>query len=86
MNNETKYDPNTLIDFVINNLQLKNDAALADRLGVAPPVISKVRFFKIALGPSLLVRMHEETNITVKELRALMGDDRPIYSCRGHEP
>ena len=83
MNHETKYDPNALIDFLIINLKLKNDAALADRLGVAPPVISKVRFFKIPLGPSLMVRIHEETDINVKELRAVMGDFRPIYSSRG---
>ena len=35
------YDPNNLLDTLIKQLHLKNDAALSRALEVAPPVISK---------------------------------------------
>ena len=37
------YDPNNLLDSLIEKLHLKNDAALSRALEVAPPVISKIR-------------------------------------------
>ena len=70
------YDPNRLLDHLIDVLDLKNDAALARTLDVAPPVISKIRHFRLAIGPSLLIRMHEESSITISQLRVLMGDRR----------
>ena len=36
-----QYNPNRLLDTLIENLRLKNDAALSRALEVAPPVISK---------------------------------------------
>ncbi len=70
------YDPNRLLDHLIDVLDLKNDAALARLLDVAPPVISKIRHFRLAIGPSLLIRMHEVSDITIAQLRLLMGDRR----------
>lgn len=70
------YDPNRLLDHLIDVLDLKNDAALARTLEVAPPVISKIRHFRLAIGPSLLIRMHEVSDITIAQLRVLMGDRR----------
>ena len=40
---EIDYDPNNLLDTLIKQLHLKNDAALSRALEVAPPVISKIR-------------------------------------------
>lgn len=77
---ELNYAPNNLIDTVIEKLQLKNDAALARVLGVAPPVISKLRGEKLRVGPSILISMHECTNLSIKELRELMGDRRIFFS------
>ena len=70
------YDPNRLLDHLIEHLNLKNDAALARVLEVAPPVISKIRHFRLAIGASLLIRMHEVSDITIGDLRILMGDRR----------
>ena len=70
------YDPNKLVDAVIARLGLKNDAALCRALEVAPPVISKIRHRRLAVGASLLIRMHEVSELSIKELRALMGDQR----------
>jgi hypothetical protein len=43
-------------------------------LEVAPPVISKIRHRKLPIGASLLIRMHEVTELSIKDLRGLMGD------------
>jgi hypothetical protein len=70
------YDPNRLLDHLIDRLDLKNDAALARILDVAPPVISKIRHYRLAIGASLLIRMHEVSDISIGNLRILMGDRR----------
>lgn len=73
------YDPNALLDTLIERLQLKNDAALCRLLEVGPPVISKIRHKRLPIGSSMLLRMHEISNLTIRELRYLMGDRRSRY-------
>jgi hypothetical protein len=58
---------------------LKNDAALSRALEVAPPVISKIRHYRLPVGASLLIRMHEVSDMTIRDLRALMGDRRAKF-------
>jgi hypothetical protein len=67
LNDTVNYDPNKLLDTLIEKLQLKN---------VAPPVISKIRHRRLPVGASLLVRMHEVSELGIRELRDLMGDRR----------
>lgn len=69
---DAQYDPNRLLDAIIDRLRLKNDAALSRVLEVAPPVISKIRHNTLPIGATLLLRMHEESEFTISELRALM--------------
>lgn len=73
------YDPNRLLDALIEKLHLKNDAALSRALEVAPPVISKIRHRRLPVGASLLIRMHEVTHLSIRELRELMGDRRAKF-------
>jgi hypothetical protein len=73
------YDPNPLLDTVTERLNVKNDAALSRALAIAPPIISKIRHRKMVVGAALLIRIHEVTNMSIKELRMLMGDRRPMY-------
>ncbi len=70
------YDPNRLLDALIQKLGLKNDAALSRALEVRPPVISKIRHRTLPVGASLLIRMHEVTALSIRALRELMGDRR----------
>ena len=73
------FNPNNLLDRIIERMKLKNDAALSRMLEVAPPVISKIRHGRLPVGASLLIRMHEETGMNIAELRELMGDRRKKY-------
>jgi hypothetical protein len=73
------YNPNQLLDALLQNMQLKNDAALSRKLEVAPPVISKIRHYRLPVSASVLLRMHEVTGMSIKDLRFLMGDRRNKY-------
>ncbi len=63
------YDPNKVLDAIIERLNLKNDAALSRALEVAPPVISKIRHRSLPI----LLRMHEVSEFSIRELKGLMG-------------
>ena len=67
-----EYDPNRVLDAIIARLRLKNDAALSRVLEVAPPVISKIRHNTLPIGATILLRMHEISDYSIRELRALM--------------
>ena len=73
------YDPSGLLDALRENLNLKNDAALAQKLDVGPPTISRIRSGNLPVGASLLIRMGEETGLSIMELRDLMGDRRAKF-------
>lgn len=45
-----EYDPNKFLDTLLDKFGLKNDAALARTLEVGPPVISKIRHGRSAVG------------------------------------
>jgi hypothetical protein len=66
------YDPDFFVDTVSRLFGCRSDAALSRELGTHPPYISKIRHRKLPVGSGLLVRIHEETGLTIKELRNLM--------------
>ncbi|MGV3653276.1 MAG: hypothetical protein ACO1N5_03575 [Noviherbaspirillum sp.] len=70
------YDPDFLLESLIGKLNLKNDAALSRALEVSPPMISKIRHRRLPVTASLLIRMHEVSDLSIQELRALLGDRR----------
>jgi hypothetical protein len=76
LSSQETYDPNHLLDSLLERMKLKNDAALSRALEVAPPVISKIRHRRLPVGASLLIRMHEVSDLSIRELRDLMGDRR----------
>ena len=79
LSDDAAYDPNRLLDSLISKLQLRNDAALSRALEVEPPVISKIRHRRLPVGASMLIRMHEVTDMSIRELRVLMGDRREKF-------
>lgn len=73
MPTDPTYDPNRVLDAIIEKLSLKNDAALSRALEVAPPVISKIRHRTLPIGATILLRMHEVSEFSIRELKSLMG-------------
>ena len=70
------YNPDNLLDAIIAKLKLKNDAALSRALKVAPPVISKIRHRTLPIGATILLRMHDVSDFSIRELRALMASPK----------
>ncbi|MGK5049492.1 hypothetical protein ACQ4WP_26890 [Janthinobacterium sp. GB4P2] len=64
-----------LLDAVMAKLHLKNDAALSRALEVAPPVVSKIRHGRLPIGASLLIRMHEVSDMAIGELKRIARDE-----------
>ena len=67
----SSFVPNRLLDTLIERMHLKNDAELCRVLEVQPPIISKIRRRKLNVGPTILLRMHEKSNIPIRELKEL---------------
>jgi hypothetical protein len=74
-----QYNPGNLLNALIEHLGLKNDAALARTLEVAPPLISKLRHQTLPVGGAILIRMHEVSGLSISELRILLGDRRQKF-------
>ncbi len=72
------YQPGRLLDSLIDRLALKNDAALSRLLEVEAPTISKIRHRRLRIGAALLLRMHEVSDLSIAELRELMGERRTL--------
>lgn len=70
-----EYNPNGLLDAVISKNGLKNDAALARFLRVAPPVISKTRRFKLPVGAGMVLKCHEIGGMPVPAIREFVGGE-----------
>lgn len=64
---------NALLNKIIENHSLKNDAALARFLQLAPPVISKMRYGKLAVSGDTMIRVHEITGMTIKAIKDVLG-------------
>jgi transcriptional regulator with XRE-family HTH domain len=73
------YNPNRLLDALLRHQNLKSDAELARALEVTPSVISKIRHSRTRISASLLLDIHEMTDLSIRELRNLMGDTRNKY-------
>jgi len=73
------YDPNNLLDVLLEMLQVKNDLILSRMLDVPAPSISRIRHHKLAVGASMLIRMHEISGLSINRLRVLMGDHRDKF-------
>lgn len=65
------FKPNKLLDTLIQRMHLKNDAELCRVLEVQPPIISKIRHRKLNVGATILLRMHEKSDIPIAELKEL---------------
>lgn len=70
------YDSNHLLDSILDELNLPNDAALAEALEVEEGVIGELREMRREVDAAILIRMHELTDISIVGLRNILGDRR----------
>lgn len=73
------YTPNHMLDVLMTKLRAHSDAALARALSVPPSTISKVRSRQMPVNSSLLLAAHDATEISIRDLRLLLGDTGTRY-------
>ena len=64
-----------LLDRVRQHLNLRSDRQLAQLLGTDAPIISRVRSGKRPCSDTLILAIHEATEIPIREIRAML---RPV--------
>jgi transcriptional regulator with XRE-family HTH domain len=74
MEHQMQNIPHALLDHVASILSLKNDAAMSRQLMLRPSAISKIRHRRTNVTAAILLTIHEETGIDLKQLRFLAGD------------
>ncbi len=80
MLNHHQYDPAKLLNFLRQLLKLRNDAELSKSLNMSQALIALIRTGHRPVTGAILIVMHEVSQLTIAELRVLMGDRR--RSCR----
>jgi hypothetical protein len=73
------YDPNRLLDTLLKSTGAKNDFQLSRALEMPPSSISKIRNRRMTVSGQTLIAMHEASGLSIRELRALMGDTRASF-------
>ena len=78
---ELNYDPNFFIDAIKILRGCRKDVEFCNSLGLLQEYISNIRNYKKPISAMLLIYLHEETGITIRNLRLLMGDRRKYFSA-----
>ena len=60
-----------LLDYLRREYKLRSDAALAERLEISPPVISKLRTGRTNLTPSIILRIHDAFDIPIAKIKRI---------------
>lgn len=74
------YDPGRLLTYLMQTLQLKNDIALSRALRVSHALLEAIREQRFPVVGAVLIQMQEVSQLSITELRKLMGDRR--RTCR----
>jgi hypothetical protein len=62
-----------LLDTVMRLQGMRDDAKLSNAIGSHPPYISKVRAEKIPVGATLMIKIHEATDMPIAEIKRLIA-------------
>lgn len=79
---ETPYSQGRLLNALLKHFGMRFDIQLACRLDIARSNLCRIRKGRSPIGAALLVRIHEESGISIKELRKILGDRRKKFRGR----
>jgi len=71
-----------LFNTIRADYNLSSDRKLAQALEVAPPVISKIRSGKLAVGATMILKAHEELGYPVKKIRELLTEKPTVAAAQ----
>jgi hypothetical protein len=63
--------PYKLFDYIREMYNLKTDSQLAHILNVRAPLISKIRSGAIRIPPTVIIAVHEQTNIPIAKIKEM---------------
>lgn len=63
----------SLLDNIMKDANIKNDAHLSRLTEVSPPVISKLRNGWLPMGPSMLISLNEVSGRSIRDMKAHLG-------------
>ena len=72
----SQYDPNRLLNALMERLHLQSDRELSQRLNISFKLLGKIRCGDVQLSPSMLMWMAECAKASIDELRYVLGDRR----------
>lgn len=72
-NAKTKDTSGNLFNKMAKVFRLKNDAAVAKFLDLAPPVVSKIRNGKLEVGATVVIRAMRATGWNLDDVEELLG-------------
>lgn len=73
------YNPNRLLDTIMQRLKIKDDNALARRLALSLTVIRRIREGRMPLTGTLSLAIAQVTGFALDEIKALAGDRRAKF-------
>lgn len=73
------YDPEPLLDAISQAISVKSDNALAKALGITQGAMSKIRNKHKPVSAEVLLRMHDISGLSIRQMRNLMGDNRRLF-------
>lgn len=73
------YDPNVLLNAIIDRLGLKDDNALARQIRLTLSLINNIRAGKTPVTATLMLMLHHASGISIDDLRRLAGDRRARF-------
>jgi plasmid maintenance system antidote protein VapI len=65
-------DAHALLDFLIKEYGLKNDAALSKSLGVSPPAISKIRSRMMGVSGDMKILIYKKTGMSIEDIESFL--------------
>lgn len=80
MASQHQYDPDNLLRALKQRLNVHSDAALSKALHISEVLIVQIREGRRPVAGAILLLMRDASQLSIAELRALMGDRR--RSCR----
>jgi len=61
-----------LLDFLVREYKLKNDAALSRALGVRPSVLSKIRARTLGVSGDMKILIYKKTGMSIEDIEEFL--------------
>ena len=74
MQNPSSDPVNRLLDKLLSDHRLTSDAALSRLIGISSAVISRLRHGVYGLSAAQIIRIHEATGLSIREIKKILAE------------